>query len=208
MATHLKEIFPPLILKSSTILPSIYSTLFLKTRLPIAAACSDMEFDPCRSELYLGTTHYFFICLTILAMCKLQAALIEVVMTSSYTAALFEGGKLPSEYGLTAECIYIRETFMKVLRGKKKICYKLIHGLNLTVKESCFFLNWFTVYWWSYRYHLCITAVNRGQANSNVNEHTPTFEIGFSQHWNPENIICFSILEMYVYQGCNLTFCK
>lgn len=136
MATHLKEIFPPLILKSSTILPSIYSTFFLKTWLPIAAACSDMEFDPCRSELYLGTTHYFFICLTILAMCKLQAVLIKVIMTSSYTAALFEGGKLPSKYGLTAECIYIRETFMKVLRGKKKICYKLIHGLNLTVKEN------------------------------------------------------------------------
>lgn len=69
-------------------------------------------------------------------MCKLQAILIKVIMTSSYTAALFEGGKLPSEYGLTAKCIYIRETFMKVLREKKKTCYKLIQGLNLTVKEN------------------------------------------------------------------------
>lgn len=45
-------------------------------------------------------------------------------MTSSYTAsALFEGGKVQSEYGLTAKCIYIIETFIKkVLRGKKKIC--------------------------------------------------------------------------------------
>lgn len=82
-----------------------------------------MAFDPCRSEVYLGITRYFFICLTILAMCKLQAVLIKLIMTSSYAAsALFEGGKVLSEYGLTAKCIYIRETFIKVLRGKKKIC--------------------------------------------------------------------------------------
>lgn len=71
-----------------------------------------MEFDPCRSEVYLAVTRYFFICLTVLAICKLQVILIKLVMTSNYTAsAIFEGGEVQSEYGLPVKCIYIRKTF-------------------------------------------------------------------------------------------------
>lgn len=108
---------------SSTTLRSVFSTSFLETSLPLAAARSEMEFDPCRSEAYLGITHYFFTYSTILAVCKLQAILINLAMTSNYTASvLFEEGKVQSEYGLTVKCIYVKETFIKVLRWKKKIC--------------------------------------------------------------------------------------
>lgn len=79
-----------------------------------------MEFDTCRLEVYLGITHYFFICLTISTIYKLQAVLIKLVMTSNYTAsALFEGGKVQSEYGLTAKCIYIRD-FYNSFEGKEE----------------------------------------------------------------------------------------
>lgn len=109
--------------QSSTTLPSVFSTFFLETSLPLAAACSEMEFDPCRSEAYLGITHYFLIYSAILAVCKLQAVLTNLVMTSNYTASvLFEEGKVQSEYGLIVKCIYVKETFIEVLRGKKKIC--------------------------------------------------------------------------------------
>lgn len=62
---------------------------------------------------------------TILAVCKLQAVLINLVMTSNYllmnsNSALFEEGKVQSEYGLTVQCIYVREIFIKFWGGRRK----------------------------------------------------------------------------------------
>lgn len=106
------------LLQSSTTPPSVCSTFFLQTLFPVAAACSEMEFDPCKLEVLMH--NITCICLTILAIYKLQAVLINLVMTFNYIAsALFGGGEVQR---VTVKYVYIREIFINVWREKKQIC--------------------------------------------------------------------------------------
>lgn len=57
---HLNEILLSLMPLSSTTFPSVCSTFFLQTSLPVAAACSEMEFDPCRLEMLVHNTTFAF----------------------------------------------------------------------------------------------------------------------------------------------------
>lgn len=56
---HLNE----LLLSPTTVFttpPSVCSTFFLQTLFPVAAACSEMEFDPCKLEVLMHNTTFAF----------------------------------------------------------------------------------------------------------------------------------------------------